>query len=63
MKLSNVLRQHWAALRTLLLLTVITGLVYPLLVWAVAQIPGLQAKADGSIVEVDGKVVGSSLIG
>ncbi|CAN5370973.1 potassium-transporting ATPase subunit C [soil metagenome] len=63
MKLSNVIRQHWAALRALLLLTVITGLVYPLLVWAVAQLPGLSANANGSIVEVDGKAVGSSLIG
>ncbi|CAN5212409.1 potassium-transporting ATPase subunit C [soil metagenome] len=63
MKLSNVIRQHWAALRALLLLTLITGLVYPLLVWAVAQLPGLRAHAAGSIVEVDGKPVGSSLIG
>ncbi|GAA1660346.1 potassium-transporting ATPase KdpC subunit [Mycolicibacterium murale] len=63
MKSSAIIRQHWAALRTLLLLTVITGLVYPLLVWAVAQIPGLQSKADGSIVEVNGKALGSSLIG
>ncbi|ANW66465.1 K+-transporting ATPase subunit C [Mycobacterium sp. djl-10] len=63
MKFSALVRQHWAALRMLLLLTVITGLVYPLLVWAVAQIPGLQDKADGSIVEVDGTAVGSRLIG
>jgi K+-transporting ATPase ATPase C chain len=63
MKLTNVIRQHWAALRALLVLTVITGLVYPLLVWAVAQLPGLSHNANGSIVEVDGKAVGSSLIG
>jgi K+-transporting ATPase ATPase C chain len=63
MKLSSIARQHWAALRALLVLTVITGLAYPLLVWAVAQLPGLQHKADGSIIEVDGKAVGSSLIG
>ena len=63
MKLSNVIRQHWAALRALLVLTVITGLVYPLLVWAVAQLPGLQHQANGSMVEVDGRPVGSSLIG
>lgn len=63
MKISNTLRQHWAALRALLVLTVITGLAYPLLVWAVAQLPGLDHRANGSIVEVDGKPVGSSLIG
>lgn len=63
MKFSAVARQHWAALRALLVLTVITGLAYPLLVWAVAQLPGLQHHANGSIVEVDGKPMGSSLIG
>lgn len=63
MKFSAVARQHWAALRALLVLTVITGLAYPLLVWAVAQLPGLQHHANGSIIEVDGKPLGSSLIG
>ena len=63
MKLSNIVRQHWAALRALLVLTVIVGLAYPLFIWLVAQLPGLSAKADGSIVEADGKPLGSSLIG
>jgi K+-transporting ATPase ATPase C chain len=63
MKLSSIARQHWAALRALLVLTVITGLAYPLLVWAVAQLPGLDGKANGSVVQVDGKPVGSSLLG
>lgn len=63
MKLSNVVRQHWAALRALLVLTVIVGLAYPLFIWLVAQIPGLHDKANGSIIEADGKPVGSSLIG
>ncbi|MCP9271941.1 potassium-transporting ATPase subunit C [Mycolicibacterium arenosum] len=63
MKYANVIRQHWAALRALLLLTVITGLAYPLLVWAVAQLPGLKEKADGSIVSANSAPVGSSLIG
>jgi K+-transporting ATPase ATPase C chain len=63
MKLSNVLRQHWAALRALLVLTVIVGLAYPLFIWLAAQIPGLHDKANGSIVEANGKPVGSSLIG
>ena len=63
MKFSNLLRQHWAALRALLVLTVITGFAYPLVVWGIALIPGLHAKAQGSIVEVSGKPVGSKLIG
>jgi K+-transporting ATPase c subunit len=63
MSLSNFVRQHWAALRLLLVLTVITGFAYPLLIWLVAQIPGLHGRAEGSIVTVDGKPVGSKLIG
>ena len=63
MKLSNIARQHWAALRALLVLTAILGLAYPVFIWLVAQVPGLHDKADGSIVEAGGKPVGSSLIG
>ncbi|WP_319454555.1 MULTISPECIES: potassium-transporting ATPase subunit C [unclassified Mycobacterium] len=63
MKFTNIIRQHWAALRALLVLTVIVGGAYPALIWLVAQIPGLQDKAGGSIIEADGKPVGSSLIG
>ena len=40
MKLSNIVRQHWAALRALLVLTVIVGLAYPLFIWLIAQLPG-----------------------
>jgi K+-transporting ATPase ATPase C chain len=63
MQISNLVRQHIAALRALLILTVILGIGYPLFIWLVAQLPGLNHKADGSIVEVHGKPVGSSLIG
>jgi K+-transporting ATPase ATPase C chain len=63
MKSSSVLRQHWAALRALLLFTVILGIGYPLFIWLVAQVPGLNGKANGSIIEVNGKALGSSLIG
>ena len=63
MNISNLIRQHWAALRALLVLTVITGFIYPLVVWGVALLPGLHAKAEGSIVNVSGKPVGSKLIG
>jgi K+-transporting ATPase ATPase C chain len=63
MKLTNLLRQHWAALRALLVLTAIVGVAYPVFIWLVAQLPGLRDKADSSIVEAGGKPVGSSLIG
>lgn len=63
MNLSSLLRQHWAALRALLVFTVIVGIGYPIFIWLVAQIPGLNDQANGSIIEVDGKPVGSSLIG
>ena len=59
MKFSNIIRLHWAALRALLVLTVIVGIGYPLFIWLVAQIPGLKDKADGSIVDIGGKPVAS----
>ena len=63
MTFSSFVRMHWAALRALLVLTVITGLAYPLLIWLIAQIPGLHDKAEGSILTANGKPVGSKLIG
>lgn len=63
MRMSTWIRQHLAALRALLVLTAITGIGYPVAVFVVAQIPGLHDKADGSLITVDGKAVGSSLIG
>jgi potassium-transporting ATPase KdpC subunit len=63
MTLTNLLRLHWAALRLLLVFTVLLGVGYPLFVWLVAQLPGLSDKAQGSIIRVDGTPVGSKLIG
>lgn len=63
MNFSNTLRQHWAALRALLVFTVILGLGYPLLIWLVSFIPGLHDKAEGSIITAGGKPVGSKLVG
>jgi K+-transporting ATPase ATPase C chain len=57
--LSRVLRP---AIVLLLALTVITGVAYPALVTAVAQVV-FPSQANGSMIVVDGKTVGSSLIG
>lgn len=61
--LLSSLRQVSAALRMLLIFTVVFGIAYPLAITAVAQIPGLKSRADGSTISRDGKVVGSKLIG
>ena len=63
MRNSGVFRQMWAGLRILIVLTVLTGIVYPFAVWAVSRVPGLENKAEGSIITYDGRAVGSSLIG
>lgn len=55
-------RHMWASIRMMLVLTVLTGLAYPLLMTGFAQL-ALPGRADGSLVERDGQVVGSSLIG
>ncbi|MFI5563508.1 potassium-transporting ATPase subunit C [Amycolatopsis japonica] len=56
-------KQTLAGLRVLLVFTVLLGVVYPLGVWAVSRIPGLEGNAEGSIISQDGQAVGSSLIG
>ncbi len=59
---TNTARLLGAGLRALLVLTLVTGVVYPLAVTGIAQ--GLfPAEANGSETEADGRVVGSSLIG
>ncbi|MFF9179326.1 potassium-transporting ATPase subunit C [Streptomyces sp. NPDC014793] len=59
---TNTARLLGAGLRALLVLTLVTGVLYPLAVTGIAQ--GLfRDKANGSEIKADGKVVGSSLIG
>ncbi|MFI2607128.1 potassium-transporting ATPase subunit KdpC [Kitasatospora sp. NPDC018619] len=60
--LPTTLRTHVTALRALLVLTVLLGVLYPLLVTGVSQ-AAFGDKANGSPVKAGGREVGSSLIG
>ena len=57
-----VRRQVSIAVRMLLVMTLLTGVVYPALVTLVAQL-AFPARAQGSLILRDGRVVGSELIG
>jgi potassium-transporting ATPase KdpC subunit len=64
MRLPGWIAQHLAAVRALLVFTVLLGLAYPLALVALARLPGLADKAQGSLVNgADGNPVGSLMIG
>ena len=61
--MTRLLRHYlWPAFAVLLAMTLITGVAYPALVTAIAQV-AFPSQANGSMIVVDGKAVGSSLIG
>jgi K+-transporting ATPase ATPase C chain len=58
----GILRQTGVAIRAMLVLTVVLGIGYTLVITGIGQLI-FPAQANGSLVRVDGKVVGSSLLG
>ena len=58
----NIAQEAKSALFLFLAFTIFTGLVYPLLITGIVQ-TAMPEKAGGSLIVVDGKVVGSELIG
>jgi len=57
-----MMKEARSAVLMLIAMTVVTGVIYPLIVTGIAQV-AFPGEANGSLLSRDGKVVGSSLIG
>jgi K+-transporting ATPase ATPase C chain len=60
-RLPSFVRQHLVGLRILLVMTVITGIIYPLALVGLAQV-AFSGPANGSLVSFHGRTIGSSLL-
>jgi K+-transporting ATPase ATPase C chain len=58
----NILKQFYPAVAITIVLTVFLGIIYPLVVTGLAQVI-FPAKSAGSLIEKNGKIIGSRLIG
>ena len=56
------MRQFWIALRATVVLTVLTGVMYPLVVTGLAKAL-FHERAEGSLIRANGRIAGSRLIG
>jgi K+-transporting ATPase ATPase C chain len=54
-------RQYWVALRAMVVLTIVLGIIYPIVITGIGLLA--PSQANGSLLTVGGKTVGSSLIG
>jgi potassium-transporting ATPase KdpC subunit len=59
---STIFRQLRAALVLLGIMVLLTGVIYPLVITLIAQIV-FPHQANGSLIESEGKYIGSELIG
>jgi K+-transporting ATPase ATPase C chain len=59
--LRGTTRQYWVAIRTMIIFTVVLGIAYPLVITGIGLLA--PSQANGSLIKVDGKTVGSALIG
>ena len=55
-------RQTWTAVRALVIFSCVLGVAYPLAITGIGQL-AFNDNANGQLVRVDGRVVGSALIG
>lgn len=60
--MARTLRYFTVSVRVLLLMTLVLGVGYPLAVWGVGQV-AFRSQANGAMIELDGRPVGSALIG
>ena len=59
--LRGTTRQYWVAIRSMIIFTVVLGIIYPLVITGIGLLA--PSQANGSQLSVGGKVVGSALIG
>jgi K+-transporting ATPase ATPase C chain len=62
MSVNEIAREVKPAVLLFVVFSVLTGLVYPLFITGVVQV-AMPDKAGGSLIAVDGKIIGSELIG
>ncbi|MCU1469589.1 MAG: potassium transporter KtrA [Glaciihabitans sp.] len=59
--LRGTTRQYWVAIRTMIIFTVVLGIAYPLVITGIGLLA--PSQANGSLIKIGGKTVGSALIG